>query len=912
MLNVSEAVRQAYINGNAKTEIFLTVTTTDGVVHKYNPRNILSGSVSVVESLCTSDNFDLSRVEKNQLTFTLFNITENISDLQGASVVAKQRVYTDASDDTVYTDIPLGVYTVDTAELDGVYLYKCTCFDSTMLAFDAVIDDWWNTTVTFPITIKNLAIALFRYLNVPYSLPETFTNYDYQLTSRNAYFQQIKASELLGYMQEVVAGYFKADRQGVIHLKSAVLVPSGLYPHIGLYPREGLYPRPSNRAFGEEDTAGVGDWNYPQIVGDLTVADYTAKNVTKLQIRSSDNDIGIIVGNGTNTYVIQGNPLLYNLTDETGSPIAQAILDAVKHVNYRPFTGKFMAMPFVEVGDVAKVTTLNGRTFDSPIFQRTLSGAHLAFDNFVSPGYEYREQVKDTNRLLMTLNNTTHEIVNSVDTLSSTITNVQSTISGFDARITTNTSNITQNSSQIALKVSQSDYTGANIVNLINLDTSGATIQAAHVVVDTSSLDLTFGSATSNVTIKSTDENDGVLFDGSGKVHFETNGQFQAKNLDSNDEQANHIILTNNSEESSAEIYNYFGNVRANDIDFTANSNSNKAVIVNNKLNEDINASLIRLEATSTGHSLQLYNFNFNGVSGRTANSAVFSAASTTNTITFNNNKITTATETSLAMNLIKLHHQPGSNWNQILIQNNWMSGTRSNWIQCSNANTTSDFQFWNYNTSGQYANTFTMTSNGDSNFNNVTLSNYNTSSQYANTLTMSSNSSSNSNTVTLSNRNTSATQVNSITLYSTTTDTQNYVYLMNMHNNGNLANTIYMHSENNSGALAIANKDSSGNTRTALYMNADGTFKVQTLVNNSQKCLIQASSYGNLDLVTTGALHFNAGSITVQYGNTYKTGAGSGGNPTGTDNVAVKNWDNSTVNLHFANGLYIGWSKAS
>lgn len=87
MLNVSEAVRQAYINGNAKTEIFLTVTTTDGVVHEYNPRNILSGSVSVVESLCSSETFDISRVEKNELTFTLFNITEDIKGLQGATLL---------------------------------------------------------------------------------------------------------------------------------------------------------------------------------------------------------------------------------------------------------------------------------------------------------------------------------------------------------------------------------------------------------------------------------------------------------------------------------------------------------------------------------------------------------------------------------------------------------------------------------------------------------------------------------------------------------------------------------------------------------------------------------------------------------------------------------------------------------
>lgn len=88
MLNVSEAVKQAYMTGNASTEVFLTVTSLDGVTHEYTPRNILSGSVTIVESLCSSEAFDVSRVEKNELTFTLFNISEGIEGLQGAQVVA--------------------------------------------------------------------------------------------------------------------------------------------------------------------------------------------------------------------------------------------------------------------------------------------------------------------------------------------------------------------------------------------------------------------------------------------------------------------------------------------------------------------------------------------------------------------------------------------------------------------------------------------------------------------------------------------------------------------------------------------------------------------------------------------------------------------------------------------------------
>lgn len=463
MLNVSEAVKQAYINGNAKTEIFLTVTTTDGTVHEYNPRNILSGSVSVVESLCSSETFDISRVEKNELTFTLFNISEDIKGLQGGNVVAKQRVYTDASDETVYTDIPLGTYTIAEATNDGDYLYKCIAYEATTVKLDNLIDDWWKN-LTFPITLRNLAVSMFQYLGCAYDIPATFTNSDYSIETLNADFEGTTGAEILGYIQEIVGGFFKADRQGVIKLKVPTPVSSGLYPHIGLYPREGLYPRKSNRAFGDDTTAGTGDWDYPQIVGDLQLGDYDVKSVTKVQIRGTEDDIGIIAGSGTNTYVIQGNPLLFNLTAEDGATIAQNILDQVGQIAYKPFSGKFMSQPYVEVGDIAKIETYAGKEGDSPIFQRTLSGARLAFDNFQSLGLEYREQVSSVNRKLTTINQRTHEIKNTVDEMSSTVANVEQ-------RVTTNETNITQNAKEISLTAQRS-----GVFNLlVNSDFSNQT-----------------------------------------------------------------------------------------------------------------------------------------------------------------------------------------------------------------------------------------------------------------------------------------------------------------------------------------------------------------------------------------------------------------------------------------------------
>ncbi|MBO6272526.1 hypothetical protein J6O48_07075 [bacterium] len=448
MLNVSDAVKNAYIEGNALTDIFLTIGDEE-----YSPRNILSGSVSITESLCSAESFSLSRVEKNELVFTLINIKDNIKDLQGKEVTAKQTITVNGVD----TDIPLGVYTVVEAVNDGDYLIKCTCFDKATLKLDDYIDDWWNTQVTFPITIRNLVISLFTHLGISYDIPQEFNNYDYSIETRNAFFDGVTGAEMLGYIQEVVGGFFKADRLGVVRLYSSIPTGDGLYPRIGLYPYTGLYPRNPHTSFGNEDTSGNHDYEYRQIVGDLTIADYYTSKIERVQLRGTEDDIGIIVGDGSNTYVIEGNPLLYNLTDASGRPIATNILNAIKDFRYIPFSGKFMGLPFMEVGDYVNIHTLNGHVAMSPLLCRVLSGSKLCFDTLSANGTQEIEQTTEVNRMVKVLNQRTHEIVNDVETLSSTITNVESEIDGLETITTTHTTQIAQNANEVSI---QAQYTG--------------------------------------------------------------------------------------------------------------------------------------------------------------------------------------------------------------------------------------------------------------------------------------------------------------------------------------------------------------------------------------------------------------------------------------------------------------------
>lgn len=364
MLNVSETVKQAYINGNPHAETFITVGNVT-----YDPTNILAGSVSVVESICSAEQFTLNRVEKNSITFTLFNITEGISDLQGKSVSAKQRVTVN----NISTDIPLGEFTVVDAVNDGDYLIKCTAYDSATLAMDASADAWWNTEITFPITIRQLLLALLNKIGVSHNIPLTFTNYDFTITQRPVFVEGTTYADIVGYIQEVIGGFLKPNRYGVIQLYRRIIA-EGFYPKNGRYPSDTLYPKRSTtvNTFADEDTVGEQVVNYGQIVSGLTIADFTTQTVERVQVRGTADDIGIIVGQGTNTYVIEANPLLYGLSDATGRPIVQNIYNEIIGLTYIPFKGRFMGLPFMEAGDMVVITTYNDLHVESPVFKRTL------------------------------------------------------------------------------------------------------------------------------------------------------------------------------------------------------------------------------------------------------------------------------------------------------------------------------------------------------------------------------------------------------------------------------------------------------------------------------------------------------------------------------------------------------------
>lgn len=160
---------------------------------------------------------------------------------------------------------------------------------------------------------------------------------------------------------------------------------------------------------------------------DLTIASgfkaqqFEAKAIDKVQIRSSETDVGGIAGTGTNAYILQGNFICYNKTAEELNAIATTLLNKIQGHPYTPFSGSMIISdPTLDLSKLYNITSASGETsISSYIFSMKFSGIQTFECEIASGGKEERtEVVSDTNTELSIVNNKWLNLTKNVDGLS--------------------------------------------------------------------------------------------------------------------------------------------------------------------------------------------------------------------------------------------------------------------------------------------------------------------------------------------------------------------------------------------------------------------------------------------------------------------------------------------------------------
>ena len=375
MLNIPNDLKQKYTGDLLPPDVVLNIAGTT-----YTNKDFTSGSLKIKESLCSKDTLDLTSVEASTLKVTIAKENGNVTGLIGKRVTVKQGA------------LDLGVYTIVNAKLSTDYTTDIECFDDLKKFVDADVSDWWNTQLVFPLTLKDLLIKLCERVGVLTELPNTWTNSDMQVT-KTAYFQNLKASELLGYIQEASGTFFRMSRSGKLKAISPNKTPTEI---------------PFTRLFN-----------------DATISDTVTPAIEKLAIKSSEKDLGVSSGKADgNTYLILANPLLFGLSTAQMKTISDKLFPAYKWQAYKPCKASYKSLPYLEVGDWVKVTTFKGIVATFPIFSRELSDINLIADTVETKGKKEQKKTVSSAKQIQVLSWNVHEMENTLETFKSKIENI--------------------------------------------------------------------------------------------------------------------------------------------------------------------------------------------------------------------------------------------------------------------------------------------------------------------------------------------------------------------------------------------------------------------------------------------------------------------------------------------------------
>lgn len=250
----------------------------------------------------------------------------------------------------------------------------------------------------------------------------------------------------------------------------------GLYPANDLYPADDLYPRnPKSTSISKSQYISA------------QYEDYIVRTIDKLQIREKENDIGVIVGDGGNTYVIEGNFLVYGKGTKELNEIGGKTLSKIKGIIYRPFSADCKGNPCLEVGDAVRLTT-KYELIETYILKRTLKGIQALRDDLEADGEEYRtSKVNGIQRSILQLKGKSNTLERSIEETKSTIVDVEK---GLQSQITQTateirsevknttdglSSRITQNSESITAEVNRATEKEGQLAAAIQINAEGIT-----------------------------------------------------------------------------------------------------------------------------------------------------------------------------------------------------------------------------------------------------------------------------------------------------------------------------------------------------------------------------------------------------------------------------------------------------
>lgn len=389
--------------------------------------------------------------------------------------------------DDAGTRYKVGLFTLETPKRASAHSYKITAYDR-ITWLDKDLTDWLAGLDAWPYTVNTFAQMVCEACGLTLATTDLLNgNYEIQKFSASG----ITGRKLLGWIGEICACFCRANIDGEIEFawyktNDRVSIGPGAAASPVSYDGQGnvVLNLPDDAEVTEDADGNVtinagsveivrdadGDIvitdtsvasTVPYFQGKLSYEDYQITPVQKVQVRLTEDDVGVIcpqIVGERNTYIIEGNYLLTTTDPALLEPVVENIYAAIKDVRYTPCEVRIQATADIDAGDIVEVTDPNGATISIYVMTMTQSGQGETLE--CTGNYKRDSSTVVNNLTLGALNAKMLEVKTSIEGLSVTATSQREELETLKTDITT----VKQDADGVEIRVKSIEDNGATKV----------------------------------------------------------------------------------------------------------------------------------------------------------------------------------------------------------------------------------------------------------------------------------------------------------------------------------------------------------------------------------------------------------------------------------------------------------------
>lgn len=370
---INSSLKEKYWDSSTDKQMVISVVGTN---QKIDNSMLEIGTFALEESLCSESELKFGACEANCVKFTARNTAGNII---GKTISIEETIDGDSKN-----PMPYGVFKVasDVPTADRTKR-QITAYDAMYDIINTDVKSWY-AGLSFPMTLKQFRNSFFAHLGIAQvetslvndsmtvnkTIVVTQTDDSSAVTEESA----ISGKTVVTAICEINGCFGNINREGKFEYVFLKAITSALYPAEDLFPSDNLFPSDANT---ESMTGHYIAFDYE---------DFQSKEITQLEIKTSEDNAGAIVGTAGNNYSITGNFLVSDKTGAELEQIANNLLSIMAQAAYTPIKScTCVGNPCLTLGEPIRFNTTR-EIVETYLLQRTLTGVQSKRDSISAQG----------------------------------------------------------------------------------------------------------------------------------------------------------------------------------------------------------------------------------------------------------------------------------------------------------------------------------------------------------------------------------------------------------------------------------------------------------------------------------------------------------------------------------------------